>query len=221
MRETGLGPVTTFSRSVRSGSPSTDSVDRHPEPAAGVRPVLLGGGCGDAERGGRLLGGEAGEEPELDQLGLPRVLRFELAGGPRPGRAGRRRRAPPGPARRRRGRAGGVRPRPCRVCLCRARSTRMRRMASAAAAKKWPRPSQPALRFRRPAAGTPREPARWLAGSGRASPRPAAPRRACAVRRRRAATVPPQRGGRRPPRRRECESHRAWPPAYPGTELPQ
>ena len=35
----------------------------------------------DAQRGGRLLGGEAGEEPELDQLGLARVLRFELPEG--------------------------------------------------------------------------------------------------------------------------------------------
>ena len=33
------------------------------------------------KRGGRLLGGEAGEEPELDHLGLARVLRFELSEG--------------------------------------------------------------------------------------------------------------------------------------------
>jgi hypothetical protein len=57
------------------------AVDRHPEPASGIRPVLLGSGGGDAERGGRLLGGEAGEEPELDQLGLARVFRFELPEG--------------------------------------------------------------------------------------------------------------------------------------------
>src|SRR5262245_60972475 len=79
MRETGGGPVTVFSS--RSGPVAGHAVDRHPEPAAGVRPVLLGGGGGDAQRGGRLLGGKAGEEAELDQLGLARVLRFELPEG--------------------------------------------------------------------------------------------------------------------------------------------
>src|SRR5262249_39694356 len=79
MRETGGGPVTFFFS--RSGPVAGQAVDRHPEPAAGVCPVLLGSGGGDAERGGRLLGGEAGEEPGLDQLGLARGLRFELPEG--------------------------------------------------------------------------------------------------------------------------------------------
>src|SRR5262245_27794300 len=79
MRETRGGPVTFFSG--RSGPGAGPAVDRYPEPAAGVRPVLLGGGERDAQRGGRLLGGEAGEEPELDQLGLARVLRLELPEG--------------------------------------------------------------------------------------------------------------------------------------------
>src|SRR4051812_31832218 len=79
MREIGGGPVTVFSR--RSGPAAGRAVDRDPEPAPGVRPVLLDGGERDAERGGRLLGGEAGEEPELDELGLARVLRFELPEG--------------------------------------------------------------------------------------------------------------------------------------------
>jgi hypothetical protein len=57
------------------------SVDRHPEPASGVRPVLLGRRDRDAQRGGRLLGAQAGEEPELDQIGLARVFRFELPEG--------------------------------------------------------------------------------------------------------------------------------------------
>src|SRR5262249_20011448 len=43
-------------------------------------PVLLGGGQGDAQRR-RLLGGEAGEEAELDQVGLARVLRLQLPEG--------------------------------------------------------------------------------------------------------------------------------------------
>src|SRR5262249_54011502 len=79
MRETGGGTVTFFCG--RSGPAAGQAVDRHPEPAAGVGPVLLGGGEGDAEGGGRLLGGEAGEEAELDQRGLARALRLELAEG--------------------------------------------------------------------------------------------------------------------------------------------
>src|SRR5262249_29737750 len=79
MRETGGGTVTFFSG--RSGPVAGRAVDRHPEPAAGVGPVLLGGGGGDAEGGGGLLGGEAGEEAELDQFGLARVLPLELAEG--------------------------------------------------------------------------------------------------------------------------------------------
>ncbi len=55
------------------------------------------------------------------------------------------------------------------LALRRALSTRIRRMASAAAAKKWPRLFQ-LLRRRRPGAGRPRGPGRWLRGSGRAVP---------------------------------------------------
>src|SRR5262249_59115473 len=61
----------------RSGPAAGGGVDGDPEAAAAVGQVLLGGGGRDAQRRGRLLGGEAGEEPELDQGGLARVLRLE------------------------------------------------------------------------------------------------------------------------------------------------
>src|SRR6516165_7260755 len=61
----------------RSGPAAGGAADGDPEPASGVRPVLLGGGERHAQRGGRLLGAEAGEEPELDELGLAGVLGFE------------------------------------------------------------------------------------------------------------------------------------------------
>jgi len=44
------------------------------QPGAGEGPPALGGGDGDAQRAGRLGGGQAGEEAELDQAGLVRLL---------------------------------------------------------------------------------------------------------------------------------------------------
>ena len=106
---------------------------------AQCRSALL---AGDPEDRGRLLDRQPGEEAQLDQPGLLRVVARRAGPGPRPGRAG------PSPApvgdqeRRGRGPRAADRRRASRVCLRRAFSTRMRRMASAAAAKKWPRPSQ-------------------------------------------------------------------------------
>jgi hypothetical protein len=79
MRETRGEPVNFFRG--RSRPAAGQAVDRHSEPATGVRPVLLDRGSGDAECGGRLLGSEAGEEPELHQLSLARILHFELPEG--------------------------------------------------------------------------------------------------------------------------------------------
>ena len=146
--------------------------------------------------------GQAGEVAELDQLGrLP---------GPRPASRSR------ASSRARRSSAGAgaamstssrstplaAARRACSARLRRAFSTRMRRMASAAAAKKWPRPSQSlGLVGVRRAGGRPRGPGRWPGASGRASPAPAAGRRACAARRRPAA------GAARPPAGRPAR----WP----------
>ena len=118
------------------------------QPGPGVRPVAVGG------RAGRCRGPSAASSTvspakyrSLTSRGLGRVARGRAGSGPRPGRAGRR----PAPGRRRRRRPGRPRAPPAAVLagrLRRALSTRMRRMASAAAAKKWPRPSQ--CRRRRP-----------------------------------------------------------------------
>ena len=174
----------------RSGQPSAV------QPGPGVGPVPVGGARGDAEGGGGLLEGQAGEVPELDQLGRRRVLARRGGRGPRPGRAGRRSGASGGRAGRP-GRLGPARSPPClRGRLRRAASTRMRRMASAAAAKKWPRPFQSG-----PASPpTSRRYASWTRAVGlerlaRASRRPAGRRRASAARRRRAAAVARRRCG--------------------------
>ena len=197
MRETGAGPVTFFSTS-RSGPVAGRAVDRHPEPAPGVRPVLLGGGGGDAEGGGGLLGGQAGEEPELDQLGLPRVLRLELPEGLVQGEQVGRRSPPPGPARCRRGRAGGVRRRPCGSAC----GGRARRGCGA-----WPRPRRRRSGRGRPSRGPCSSPtSRRYASWTRAVAWSVWPgcllgqllrRRACAARRRPAAAVARRRRGRR------------------------
>ena len=145
--------------------------------------------------GGGLLDRQAGEEAELHQLAPP-------AGGRPPAGSGRRRGG--GAGRRPAGAAAASasskstrrRPPPCRTRpLRRAGSTRMRRMASAAAAKKCPRPSQSrGASAARPAAGTPRGPGRWLERLARPLGRHAARRRASAARRTRAGA------GRRRPR---------------------
>ena len=80
------------------------------------------------------------------------------------------------------------------AAFARAFSTRMRRMASAAAAKKWPRPSQPCSGPRRPAAGRPRGPGQWPGASGPASPGPVSGRPASAAPRRPAAATARRRG---------------------------
>ena len=109
---------------------------------------------------------------------------------------------------------------PCfRVCLRRAFSTRMRRMASAAAAKKWPRPSQVAPGPGPPAADRPRGPGPWPGASGPASRGRAAGRPASAIRRRPAAAVALRPAGRPARSLRGCGSRHssagcpdAWPP---------
>ncbi len=68
------------------------------------------------------------------------------------------------------------------VCLCRARSIRMRRMASAAAAKKWPRLCQRSSSAGLPGAGTLRAPGPSRSVSVPASHEPTAPRRDAAIR---------------------------------------
>ena len=51
------------------------------EPGAGVSPMALGGCQRDLEHSGDLGHGQAGEEAELDQLGLRRVFLRELVEG--------------------------------------------------------------------------------------------------------------------------------------------
>ena len=89
---------------------------------------------------GRVLDRQAGEVPELHQLGLGRLL----SGEPSQGLVEGQQVVGGGPATiSTSSRSRRRRPPPCfSDCLRRALSIRMRRMASAAAAKKWPRPSQ-------------------------------------------------------------------------------
>ena len=115
------------------------SCERGVEPGPGEGPVAVGGAADDAQGLGGLLERQPGEVAELDQLGACRVFRGQLGPGPRRGRAGR-----PGgsaTARSTSSRSSRRQPPPCLSRpLARGRwSTRMRRMASAAAAKKWPR----------------------------------------------------------------------------------
>src|SRR5262249_33435802 len=51
------------------------------EPGAGVVPVAVGGGKGNAQRFGGLVHGQAGEVAELDQRGLDAVLPGEFIQG--------------------------------------------------------------------------------------------------------------------------------------------
>ena len=168
------------------------------QPGPGVGPVAVGG-ARRRRRGAAAAcsTGQAGEEPELDQLGRLRGPRRPAGRGPRPGRAGRRsgrrRRARPA----RRGRRRGRPPPRLRPPLRRAFSTRMRRMASAAAAKKWPRPfqcwacstsDQPQVRLVDQGGGLERLPGLLLGQPLR--------RRACAARRRPAAAAARRRAGR-------------------------
>ena len=130
---------------------------RSPRPAA------------QSQRLGGLLVLEPGEVAQLDQGGACGSCCSSFGRAPRrqptvrpPGRLGATRPstsscrwAPP--------------PRFCTPLAPRARSTRMRHMASAAAAKKWPRLFQCRSDADRPAADRLRGPGRWPEGSGRAS----------------------------------------------------
>src|SRR5262249_29468789 len=48
------------------------------QPGAGVAPATVGGGQGNVQAFGRLLQSQAGEEAQLDELGLERVMGREL-----------------------------------------------------------------------------------------------------------------------------------------------
>ena len=133
----------------------------------------------------------------FDQFGLARVLVGQLVQGLVEGQdfrvAGRRHRQCI---------AVEVQPLPAAAALdrpacARACSTRMRRMASAAAAKKWPRPfqSRGCSAADQPEVGLVDQGGRPGA-SGRASPRPAARRPASAARRRPAGAARRRRAGR-------------------------
>ena len=111
------------------------------DPGAGVSPVAVGGGPRDPERLGGLLDAQPGEVAELDQpgrlgvFGIQAVERLvdgqDLVGRVVDGQVGLQQLQPgAGPPRASAAPAGG-RTRPG-----------SRRIASAAAAKKWPRPSQ-------------------------------------------------------------------------------
>src|SRR6476619_6491920 len=63
-----------FSFSSRTGLGRTVPAHRQAEPAPGVGPIVVGGRRGDAEGLRRLRAGQAREEAELDQFGLPLVL---------------------------------------------------------------------------------------------------------------------------------------------------
>ena len=138
---------------------------------------------------GRLGERQAGEIAELAPARAASGRPRSSGRGPRPGPAGLRG-LPGRPARSGRGPARARSP-PClRLCLRRAFSTRMRRMASAAAAKKWPRLSQCGSSLRADQAQVGLVDQGGGAGaSGRASRGPASGRRAGAARRRPAAAA--------------------------------
>ena len=121
-----------------------DAVVRRAEmvvkPGAGVSPAAIRRGAGDAQAPGRLLDGQPDKEAQLDHLGLQRIFLGETVQGFVDGEQvvrGRRRR-----------RFSLLQidaltvAAPLQPVLARALSTRMRRMASAAAAKKCPAVSQ-------------------------------------------------------------------------------
>ena len=110
------------------------------QPGAGVAPGAVGGGERDVEASGGLLEGQAAEIAELDELCFLRVIKGELFEGGVQGQHVF------GIAVGGEGVEIGVfalRPPPCfSRPLRRAFSTRMRRIASAAAPKKWRRLAQ-------------------------------------------------------------------------------
>ena len=108
------------------------------QPGAGVGPVPIGRCRRDAQGRGGLVERQAGEIAELDEFPRQGVEGRQPRRARRPGRPARRGRRR-SPRRVPRNRRAASRRRACRA-PCRGRvSTRIRRMASAAAAKKWPR----------------------------------------------------------------------------------
>ena len=150
--DVSLGPSGLAPRTLRRSSQARANAHQ----ASAVR--------GDTPRASAACGDrQPGEVPQLDQFGHLRLVPASRS------RASSR-------ASRSSGRSGAAnavrveldalagRRRACGPPLAAGGSTRMRRMASAAAAKKCPRPSNRLVR--RPAAGTPRGPGRSAGGSG-------------------------------------------------------
>src|SRR6476620_6668307 len=67
-----------FTRAIRIWMSSWARVHFDAEPAAGVSPVIVGGGGGDSQRAGGLFDGKARKETQLNQLGLARVVLFQF-----------------------------------------------------------------------------------------------------------------------------------------------
>ena len=179
------------------GSFPTRLADGRPEPGPGVGPEAVGRAGGDPEGGGRVRDAHPGEVAELDQLGRLGVGR----GQPAQGLVDREQLGVAPVVGGDQGVLGEVdratAPPRLRAFRRRARSTRMCRMASAAAAKKWPRPAH-----RGPSAGpTSRRYASWTravapGACGRRPARPSGRRPPAAARRRRAAAGRRQFSGR-------------------------
>ena len=141
--------------------------DLDPEPGAGIGPVAVGRGNRQAKDLGRLGQRHPGEDAELDKLGLDRVLRGKLLEGLVEGQQIVVGLGAAGCAASRSSGAVAATLEPVPPAGV---STRIRRMASAAAAKKWPRPSQGRSGVRRrPTAVRPHAPAPWPGGSDRRS----------------------------------------------------
>ena len=164
------------------------------EPGPGVSPDPIAFRAEMPEHLGGLLDGQPGEVIAASPA-------RRACGSSTASRRGPRRRpavSPPAVDRRGRPRPGrpAAAPPPCWMRrLRRAFSTRMRRMASAAAPKKWPRLFHGLGRHRPPGADRLRGPGPSPGASGRASRGRAARRPACAARRRPAATADRRRPG--------------------------
>ena len=188
------------------------------QPGPGVGPLAVGAGRGTwtglaaasstdrpAKKRSLTTSAASGSSPASRVSGLvevQEVVRVGLARAARPGR----------------GRSACAAPPRFSVFLRRAFSTRMRRMASAAAAKKCPRPFQCAavLAAHQPQVGLVDQGGR-PAASGRASPGPASGPPACAARRRPAA------GAARPPSGRpaRCPGGCGSRPSSTGSPFPE
>ena len=107
------------------------------QPGPRVGPIPLGGGRGDIHRGRGLLHRQTGEIAEFDEIRLGRRLDGQLGQA-----SSKAKRSSDGAPEMEHASSKSTRGRspPCLIrCLRRAVSTKIRRMASAAAAKKWPR----------------------------------------------------------------------------------